>query len=127
MDTVKTNVKAVLDYVLAFLKWFVIALVLGITGGLLGSSFHFCIDFVTELRQENKYLLLLLPVAPVVITFLYSTFSTARKITTDRVIESVRKNKNIPFVMLPLIYVGTVITHLAGGSAGEKNKRIEYF
>ena len=83
MDTVKTNVKAVLDYVLAFLKWFVIALVLGIAGGLLGSSFHFSIDFVTELRQDNKYLLLLLPVAPVVITFLYSTFSTARKITTE--------------------------------------------
>lgn len=125
MDTVKTNVKAVLDYVLAFLKWFVIALVLGIAGGLLGSSFHFCIDFVTELRQDNKYLLLLLPVAPVVITFLYSTFSTARKITTDRVIESVRKNKNIPFVMLPLIYVGTVITHLAGGSAGREGAALQ--
>ena len=125
LDTIKTNLKAVLDYVLAFLKWFVIALVLGIAGGLLGSSFHFCIDFVTELRQDNKYLLLLLPVAPVVITFLYSTFSTARKITTDRVIESVRKNKNIPFVMLPLIYVGTVITHLAGGSAGREGAALQ--
>lgn len=125
LNGIKEDIKAVYRYVIAFVKWMIISMVLGIAGGLLGSSFHFCIDFVTELRENNKWLLMLLPISPIVITFLYSNFSTARKITTDRVIESVRKDKNIPFVMLPLIYIGTVITHLTGGSAGREGAALQ--
>lgn len=125
MENLKAGLKAIYDYVIALLKWFVIALVLGLGGGLLGSSFHLCIDYVTELRQENGYFLLLLPIAPVIIVFLYKLFSTGKKITTDRVILSVRKNKNIPLVMIPLIYIGTVLTHLAGGSAGREGAALQ--
>ena len=60
-DSIKTNLKFSAKYVAAFIKWIVIAIVIGVIGGTLGSVFHICIDHVTELRQENGYILYFLP------------------------------------------------------------------
>ncbi len=125
MDSIKTNSKTAFNYVLAFVKWFVIALFLGIFGGILGSFFHISIDFVTDFRGEYPNIVLLLPLGSLVITVLYRLLSANKKITTDRVIESVRKDKNIPLVMMPLIFAGTVITHLVGGSSGREGAALQ--
>ncbi len=125
MDSIKTASKQAFNYVLAFIKWFVIALVLGIGGGILGILFHKSIDFVTEIRGEFPNIVLLLPVGSLVITLLYRALSANKNINTDRVIESVRKDKNIPLVMMPLIFSGTVITHLVGGSAGREGAALQ--
>ena len=125
LDSIKTNSKTAFNYVLAFVKWFVIALFLGIFGGILGSFFHISIDFVTDFRGEYPNIVLLLPLGSLVITVLYRLLSANKKITTDRVIESVRKDKNIPLVMMPLIFAGTVITHLVGGSSGREGAALQ--
>ena len=38
---------------------------------------------------------------------------------------SIRKNKNVPIVMVPLIFVSTVITHAFGGSAGREGAALQ--
>jgi H+/Cl- antiporter ClcA len=52
-------------------------------------------------------------------------FRNKGNIDTKRVFESVKGNKDVPLVMLPLIFVGTVITHLLGGSAGREGAALQ--
>ncbi len=111
------------EYVKAFLKWVIIAAVIGGLGGVLGSLFHEAVEYVTGLRTENSWLVYFLPLGGLLIVALYGLSKT--KIDTNRVIESIRTEKDIPWYMAPFIFVGTVITHLLGGSAGREGAALQ--
>ncbi len=125
MLQIKNNLTASLEYLKIFLKWLIVAVIVGVTGGLVGSAFHISVEFVTELRHYNKWLILLLPVGGVVIAILYRLFKGSGKIDTNRVINSVRSEESVPLVMAPLIFISTVITHLLGGSAGREGAALQ--
>ncbi len=119
----KTKFLSSLEYLKTFLKWSVISLIIGGIGGIVGSLFHRCIDLATEVRVGTPWLISLLPVGGLVITALYSLTKT--HVDTNRVIESVRGDQNVPWYMAPLIFVSTVITHLLGGSAGREGAALQ--
>ncbi len=121
MDTVKR----ISRYITAFVKWMTVATAIGIVGGVVGSVFHKSIDYATELRTENGWLIFFLPLGGVLIAVLYGMFKSRGRIDTNRVLESVRTGENVPFVMTPLIFIGTVITHLLGGSAGREGAALQ--
>ncbi len=125
MEILKQNSKRILEYMLTFVKWMLIASVVGIGGGLLGSAFHLSVDYVTELRYEHGWLLFLLPVGGVVICAMYHLFRAKGSIDTNRVLDSVRGGEKVPLVMVPLIFVSTVITHMLGGSAGREGAALQ--
>lgn len=122
---IKANLKSSLLYLKVLLRWTILSIIIGIIGGGLGSVFHIFIDKVTEFRVENTSIIFFLPAGGVLIAFLYKLFSSKGKIDTNRVIESIRKDKNIPFVMIPLIFISTIITHLLGGSAGREGAALQ--
>lgn len=125
MSIIKTNLKFAFYYFKAFIKWIIISSIVGISGGAIGSVFHILIDEATVLRTQKGFLLYLLPLGGIVITAMYHLFSKKGKIDTNRVIDSVRKDEKIPLVMMPLIFISTIITHLFGGSAGREGAAIQ--
>lgn len=106
-----------------FLKWAALALLVGSVGGVTGSLFHICIDLVTEVREENGWVIYFLPLGGVVIAALYGL--SKKKLDTNRVINAISGDKSVPFVMAPLIFVSTVITHFLGGSAGREGAALQ--
>lgn len=125
MEKFAESIRTVKTYTIAFAKWIFLSLLIGIVGGILGSVFHICIDIVTEKRVENPHIILLLPIGGLVITLLYRLFHKQGKIDTNRVILSVRKGEKVPLVMIPLIFISTVITHALGGSAGREGAALQ--
>lgn len=125
MEFMKNNLRISFDYIKAFLKWILIAAVVGILGGVAGSIFHLSIDYVTELRTEYDWLIFLLPVGGLVIAGIYEVFRSKGRIDTNRVLEAVGAEEKVPLVMAPLIFVSTVITHLLGGSAGREGAALQ--
>ncbi len=117
--------KGLKDYITNFLKWTVIAVIVGGIGGVVGSVFHIGIDKVTELRAENPIILYFLPIGGIVIAALYAVFKKSGRIDTNRVIEAARGETNIPLVMIPLIFISTIITHMLGGSAGREGAALQ--
>lgn len=124
-EKILINIKFAAKYIWAFAKWIVIATLIGVIGGTVGSLFHISVDHATELRVNNSWIVLLLPIGGLAIATMYSLFGKNRKIDTNRVILSVRKNKELPIVMIPLIFVSTVITHLLGGSSGREGAALQ--
>lgn len=115
--------KRLCSHAWTFLKWVLIAVLVGGICGAVGAVFHICIDLVTELRAEHTWVLFLLPLGGLAIFFLYKLSKT--KLDTNRVIETIRSENDIPFIMAPLIFISTIITHLLGGSAGREGAALQ--
>ena len=71
VETVKKKLKSAGGYVLAFFKWLALAVVTGLVGGAVGTLFHVSVEYVTGLRKDNPWIILLLPVGGIVIAGLY--------------------------------------------------------
>ena len=110
---------------LALFKWLVLSVFIGIVVGLVGVSFHFSLEYVTELRQEKPWILLLMPLAGLIIVALYHYFGMEDDTGTETVITSVRSGALVRLRMAPLIYISTILTHLTGGSAGREGAALQ--
>ena len=125
MEMVRQMIKSTLNYIKTLVKWSIIAIIVGIVCGLVGSAFHLSVDYVTHLREEYRWIILLLPLGGVAIVAIYKLCRFEVNMGTNRVIESVRSDKKVPTRMAPLIFASTVITHLFGGSAGREGAALQ--
>ena len=118
------RVKRMGRYALTLLKWIAVGTLIGAVGGVVGTLFHLGVDHATELRVHHPWILYLLPVGGLVITAIYRVTGTEGKGTND-IIRSVHFGSHIPFLLVPVIFVSTVITHLCGGSAGREGAALQ--
>ncbi len=125
MNTTKEIYKKSFQYIKTFLKWIFIATVVGIIGGIVGSVFHKCLDYVTDLRMNNSYITYFMPLGVLVIVAMYNTFCNKGTLDTNLIITSVRKEEEIPIIIVPFIFLGTTITQFFGGSAGREGAALQ--
>ena len=124
MALCRRKAKSASNYGRVFLKWAVIAVCIGAVGGLVGSAFHLSVNFVTDLRGEQSWLLWLMPVSGLVIVWLYRATRMEGKGTND-VIHSIHFGEKVPLMLTPVIFLATVLTHLVGGSAGREGAALQ--
>ena len=111
-------------YIQALVKWLLVALVVGVACGALGSAFHIGVERATELRGEHPWLLWCLPLAGLLIVGFYRLTRTEGQGTND-IIDAVHLGKGLTLKLLPAIFFGTVLTHLCGGSAGREGAALQ--
>lgn len=119
------DLSAIKNNAAAFVKWLLFACLIGGIMGVVGSGFHYAIDWGTNLRQAHRWLVCLLPVAGLVIVASYHVTRMEDDRGTEFVLASVREGKPLRFRTAPLIFVGTVLTHLTGGSAGREGAALQ--
>ena len=101
---------------LALFRWTLLAVCTGVLCGGIGTLFHLAVEWVTEQRAEQVWLLWLLPAAGIAITALYKVTGCVGKGTND-VLRAVQDGSSVTPWLVPAIFLGTVLTHLCGGSA----------
>lgn len=112
-------------FVKSVIKWGICSIITGIICGLVGALFYQCIAVATKTRIAHSYLIYFLPIAGLFIVFIYRITNMANDGGTNRVIKSIRTEKRLKFRMAPLIFTGTVVTHLFGGSAGREGAALQ--
>ncbi len=124
----KEKIKDLFDkptkYVLVFLLWSALGTLMGVIGGAVGALFSHTLEFVTELRGEHSWFIYLLPVGGLLIAGLYALCKLSGA-NTNTVFETVRDEKQVPYLLAPAVFVGTAITHLLGGSAGREGAALQ--
>ncbi len=105
-------------------KWLILAGVVGVLCGGIGAAFYHAIVGVTNLRTQHPWLLLTLPVAGLLIVALYKITGTEGQ-GTNEVIDAVQDGKPMQVLLLPAIFIASVLTHLAGGSAGREGAALQ--
>lgn len=108
-----------------FIRWGIFSAFVGLFVGAFSTLFAFCLRQVTSFRTENPWLILCLPLAGVMIVFLYGVFRYKNDKGTNMVLSSIHAEAEVPFRMAPLIFISTIITHLFGGSAGREGAALQ--
>ncbi len=107
-------------------KWIVLGSMVGILSGTASAIFLVTLNWATAVRVANPTLLFLLPLAGFVIGWCYYRIGGTAVRGNNLVIEQVHLNKDpIPLRMAPMVLLGTVLTHLFGGSAGREGTAIQ--
>ena len=109
---------------LALFRWTLLAVCTGVLCGGIGTLFHLAVEWVTEQCTEHVWLLWLLPAAGIAITALYKATGCVGKGTND-VLRAVQDGSSVTPWLVPAIFLGTVLTHLCGGSAGREGAALQ--
>lgn len=112
-------------FIQTFLKWGICSVITGLVCGIIGTIFHFSVEYATSARNQSNHLLFMLPLAGLFIVFLYRFFRMGNDGGTNTIIESIRSSEKVPFAMTPLIFISTILTHLCGGSSGREGAALQ--
>lgn len=110
--------------VLNLLKWIVLSVLVGYLVGGVSSLFSETLMLVTKFRETHLWMFFFLPIAGIVIVFLYEKIGKNDG-GTDQVFSTVKSQDDVPLRSAPLVFIATAITHLAGGSAGREGAAIQ--
>lgn len=98
-------------------------------GGLAGSASAFflrSLDWVTATRLQLPWLLWLLPVSGFITGWIYHRIGRKAEGGTPLIFEQIHKpGGGIPARLAPLVLLGTLATHLCGGSAGREGTAVQ--
>jgi len=125
IEMYKFYIRRIIRNLVLFAKWGVFSTFTGLVIGGFSTFFAVCLQNVTKFRAASPWIIFFLPLAGVVIVFLYSVFQYKNDKGTNLVLSTIHAETELPFKMAPLIFVSTVITHLFGGSAGREGAALQ--
>ncbi len=109
-----------------FLKWMLIGAPVGALVGSACALFLWSLDWATHTRWNHPALLYLLPLAGIAVGGLYHWLGKSVEAGNNLIVEQIHQpGGGVPSRMAPLVLIGTVITHLFGGSAGREGTAIQ--
>lgn len=108
------------------LQWLVICALIGLFSGSASAFFLVALEWVTQIREHHAWIIWLLPLGGLIIGLLYHYYGTSVVKGNNLLLEEYENPQQpIPFKMAPLVLIGTLITHLVGGSAGREGTAVQ--
>ncbi|MET0340226.1 MAG: chloride channel protein [Polyangiales bacterium] len=107
-------------------RWLVLGAIVGVVCGLAASVFLYALGAATDLRTRHTVLVYALPLVGLALGALYERFGGPIRGGNDLVIDTLHDlGPRLPLRMAPMVLVGTVLTHLFGGSAGREGTAVQ--
>jgi chloride channel protein, CIC family len=122
------NAAAVIDRArfVALLQWIGTGALVGAIAGAASALFLWLLDEATHFRTTHETIVFALPFAGLIIGTLYERFGSSVKAGNNLVIDTIHDHgPELPLRMAPMVLVGTVLTHLFGGSAGREGTAVQ--
>ncbi len=99
---------------------------MGILVGSASALFLVLLEKAGELRHQNPWLLWLLPLAGILIAYIYRSAGKDSEKGNNLIIDEIHEpGAGVPARMAPVILITTVLTHLFGGSAGREGTAVQ--
>lgn len=128
MSILKKNLHQFKQYhfVLFLLKWIFICLLIGGLTGSASAIFLWTLEWATNYREANSLIIWLFPIAGLIIGLSYHYLGKSVVKGNNLLLDEYHHpTKKIPFKMAPLVFLGTILTHLFGGSAGREGTAVQ--
>lgn len=108
------------------LRWVLLGALVGVLAGLSSAVFLVSLDWATEAFDTHPNLLYALPLGGLLIGCAYH-YGGGRSVEGNNLVldEIHEPTEWVPRRMAPMVFVGTVVTHLFGGSAGREGTAIQ--
>ena len=114
------------DRLSALGQWVVLGSLVGALCGAASALFLWLLERATDLRTGHEVIVYTLPIAGLAIGAVYERFGQSIKAGNNLVIDTIHDDgPEIPLRMAPMVLVGTVLTHVFGGSAGREGTAVQ--
>lgn len=108
------------------LEWLLLGALVGVACGIASAIFLFALGEATDFRTGHEALVYALPVAGLAIGLVYERWGAPIRGGNNLVLDTLHEDRaQIPLRMGPMVLVGTVLTHLFGGSAGREGTAVQ--
>ncbi len=108
------------------LRWLAVLLPMAMIAGSACAFFLWSLERVTEIRYMHPWLIYFLPVGGFGIGILYHYCGRSAEGGNNLLVDQIHEpGGGVPRRMAPLILVGTLVTHLFGGSAGREGTAVQ--
>ncbi len=113
-------------HALAAAKWLAVLVPMAALIGSASAFFLWSLDGLTRVRFANPWLLWLLPVSGWGVGWIYHRYGQSAGGGNNLLIDEIHQpGAGVPRRMAPLILLGTLATHLFGGSAGREGTAVQ--
>jgi H+/Cl- antiporter ClcA len=107
-------------------RWTLLTIPVAITVGSVVALFLWLLSWAIHFRFAHTWLLYLLPVAGIVIHFVYKLYGKSSEKGNNLIMDEIHEpGGGVPKRMAPLVLGATVFTHLFGGSAGREGTAVQ--
>jgi H+/Cl- antiporter ClcA len=114
------------QFLLSLPKWILICALIGILSGSASAFFLVSLAWVTQFRIHHDWIVWLLPFGGFLVGLSYYYWGESVAKGNNLLLEEYESpTKVIPFKMAPLVLLGTLLTHLFGGSAGREGTAVQ--
>lgn len=114
------------DRLAALGQWLMLGSLVGVLCGAASALFLWLLELATEFRTGHELIIYTLPIAGLVIGWIYERFGQSIKGGNNLVIDTIHdEGPQIPLRMAPMVLLGTVLTHVFGGSAGREGTAVQ--
>ncbi len=115
-----------LDLLRYVAKWVVLATLVAALAGSASALFLFCLDWATQTREANRWLIWGLPVAGFMVGWVYLKFGQHVEAGNNLLIDEIHDpQKVVTLRMAPFVLVSTVVSHLFGASVGREGTAVQ--
>ena len=105
--------------------WMLFALAMGVLCGCLGTAFDLTLEVASHFFAHHPWTVFCLPAVGIVIVWLYRMGRVEKDNSSDMIVHSVREGTKVPYAVAPLVFVGTTLTQLCGGSSGREGAALQ--
>ncbi len=119
------------DSISVFLKyklvyWMLYLAIISVSIGSISAFFLWALDKVGNINEYHPFTIYFMPIGGLIIVFTYQYFNKEASEGNKLLFNSYQnKNSILPWLMAPLVLLGTLITHLIGGSAGREGTAVQ--
>ena len=107
-------------------RWVALAFVIGVLSGLLSAAFIEALNWATDKRESNNWLVYTLPLAGLLVGCSYHYLGRGLERGSNLIIDQIHSHSEwIPLRLTPLIFGASVISHVAGGSTGREGAALQ--
>ncbi|MBC7174271.1 MAG: chloride channel protein [Polyangiaceae bacterium] len=107
-------------------QWILLGSLVGVLCGAASALFLWLLERATEFRTGHEIIVYTLPIAGLGIGWVYERFGQSIKAGNNLVIDTIHdEGPEIPLRMAPMVLIGTVLTHVFGGSAGREGTAVQ--
>ncbi|WBO85283.1 chloride channel protein [Hymenobacter yonginensis] len=107
-------------------RWVLLSAIVGGLAGTASAGFLVALDFVTNWRELHPWVIALLPVGGLLVGLLYHYWGKSVEGGNNLLLDEINQPAQlVPLRMVPLVLVGTLLTHLFGGSAGREGTAVQ--
>jgi H+/Cl- antiporter ClcA len=126
LDSKQNNLASRFPMVIYLLKWIFLCVLVGVIVGSVSAGFLISLEWITDFREAHLWLIALLPIAGFAIGLLYHYYGKTVEAGNNLLIDTIHHPAQaIPFRMAPFVYLGTMVTHFFGGSAGREGTALQ--